>query len=177
MAEIGFEPQRGHVTRHDSFTLTRHFDAPPSAVFALFADEDRWRPWFRIPGSNATYAHDFRVGGGDRATAEFRMPDGRVESLENVATYLTIDADRRISYAYVAIVDGIPRWSSLVTVELSEDAGGTELSWTEQVAVLHPSDVNGDQDLAHLRGAIPMRFNGMKAALTFERRDRSGGGV
>ena len=153
------------MTRHESFTLTRRFAASPAEVFALFADEERWRRWFRMPGSNGTYSHDFRVGGGDRAMAEFRMPDGRRETLENVATYLAIDADRRLSYAYVAIVDGIPRWSSLVTVELSEDADGTELSWTEQVALLHPSDESGDQDLAHLRGALPMRFNGMKAAL------------
>ena len=153
------------MTRHDSFTLTRRFDATPDAVFALFADEERWRRWFRMPGSSATYAHDFRVGGGDRATAEFRMPDGRVETLENVATYFAIEAGRRISYAYVAIVDGIPRWSSLVTIELTPDVDGTELSWTEQVALLHPSDADGDQDLAHLRGAIPMRFNAMRAAL------------
>jgi uncharacterized protein YndB with AHSA1/START domain len=153
------------VARHDSFTLTRRFAAPPAEVFALFADETRWRRWFKMPGSGATYAHDFRVGGGDRATAEFRMPDGRIESLENIASYLAIDADRRISYAYVAIVDGIPRWSSLVTVELTPDADGTELSWTEQVAVLQPSDGSGDLDLAHLRGALPMRFNAMAAAL------------
>jgi uncharacterized protein YndB with AHSA1/START domain len=153
------------VTRHDSFTLTRRFDAAPDGVFALFADEERWRRWFRMPGSNATYAHDFRVGGGDRATAEFRMPEGRIEPLENIATYLAIETDRRISYAYVAIVDGIPRWSSLVTVELAAAEGGTELSWTEQLALLHPSDGSGDQDLAHLRGAIPMRFNAMAAAL------------
>lgn len=153
------------MVRHDSFTLTRRFDAPPSEVFALFADEQRWRRWFRMPGSNATYSHDFRVGGGDGATAEFRMPDGRLESLENVAMYFAIDTDRRISFAYVAIVDGFARWSSLVTVELDADAGGTQLSWTEQVAVLHPSDGTGDQDLAHLRGAIPLRFNAMASAL------------
>jgi uncharacterized protein YndB with AHSA1/START domain len=153
------------VTRHDSFTLTRRFDAPPAELFALFADETRWQRWFRMPGSGATYAHHFRVGGGGAATAEFRMPDGRVERLENVASYLVIETDRRVVYAYVAIIDDIPRISSLVTVEFAEDAGGTRLSWTEQVAVLQPSDENGDQDVAHLRGAIPLRFNAMTAAL------------
>lgn len=153
------------MTRHDSFTLTRRFDAPASEVFALFADDQRWRRWFKMPGSNAKYAHDFRIGGGDRATAEFRMPDGRIESLENRATYLAIEIDRRIAYAYVAIVDGIPRWSSLVTVELDADADGTELSWTEQVAVLQPSDDSGDRDLAHLRGATRLRLTAMKAAM------------
>jgi uncharacterized protein YndB with AHSA1/START domain len=37
-------------TRHDSFTLTRHFDARPAAVFALFADPELWRNWIRMPG-------------------------------------------------------------------------------------------------------------------------------
>jgi len=153
------------VARHDSFTLIRRFDAPPTALFALFADEARWRRWFKMPGSRASYAHDFRVGGGDRASAEFRMLDGRVERVENVAAYLAIEDDRRISYAYVGIVDGIARWSSLVTVELHADGDGTQLSWTEQVAVLQPSDGSGDQDIAHLRGAMPLRFNAMAEAL------------
>jgi uncharacterized protein YndB with AHSA1/START domain len=153
------------VIRHDSFTVTRTFDATPSGVFALFADEGLWRRWFRMPGSGATYAHDFRVGGLDHAASTFRMPDGRIESVENRATYLAIETDRRISYAYVAIVDDIPRWSSLVTVELSPIGAGTELSWTEQVALLATTDVTGDQDLAHLRGGLPLCLNAMKAAL------------
>ena len=57
------------MIRHDAFTLTRRFDASPGEVFALFAEEERWRRWFRMPGSNATYGHDFRVGGGDRRRA------------------------------------------------------------------------------------------------------------
>jgi uncharacterized protein YndB with AHSA1/START domain len=151
--------------RHDAFTLERRFDAAPPEVWGLFADETAWRRWFRMPGSGATYTHDFRVGGGDSATATFRMPDGRVETLENRATYLAIDDGRRLSYAYVAIVDGIPRWSALVTVQLKAADGGTLLSWTEQVAVLHASDGTGDQDLAHLRGGVRLRFNAMALAL------------
>lgn len=150
--------------RHDAFTLVRRFEADAARVLSLFADDAIWRRWFRMPGSSATYAHDFRVGGVDVASAEFRMPDGRIERLENRATYLAID-DRRIVFSYLAVVDAIPRWSSLVTVELSPDGGGTELRWTEQVALLHPSDGSGDQDLAHLRGGIRLRFNAMAAAL------------
>jgi len=149
------------VVIHDSFTLARHYDATPSAVFDLFADETAWRRWFRMPGSAAMYAHDFRVGGSDHATSEFRMPDGRIERLENSATYLAIERKQRIVYAYEARVDDIPRWASLVTVELIPDADGTELSWTEQVAFLE----HGPDDLPHLRGAIQLRFNAMKLAL------------
>lgn len=150
--------------RHDAFTLARRFEAGVAAVSSLFADEATWRRWFRMPGSSATYAHDFRVGGVDLATAEFRMPDGRIERLENRATYLAID-EHRIVFSYVAVVDAVPRWSSLVTVELHPDGDGTELRWTEQVALLHASDGTGDQDLAHLRGGIRLRMNAMAAAL------------
>jgi uncharacterized protein YndB with AHSA1/START domain len=146
---------------HESFTLTRRFAASPAEVFALFSDETTWRRWFRMPGSSATYTHDFRVGGVDHATAEFRMPDGRIEHVENTATYLAINPEARIVYAYTVRIDDIPRWASLVTVVLTPDADGTELSWTEQVAFLQP----GPDDFAHLRGGGQFRFNAMKLAL------------
>jgi uncharacterized protein YndB with AHSA1/START domain len=88
-----------NATRHDSFTLARHLDAPPAAVFAAFADTELWRKWFRMPGSAASYEHDFRVGGLDLAQSAFTHPDGRV--------------------------DDVPRWASLVTVELHPDGNGT----------------------------------------------------
>ena len=153
------------MIRHDSFTLTRTIEGPPSSVFQLFADESRWRRWFRLPGSGATYVHDFRVGGADHATSELRMPDGRVERVENRATYLAIETDRRVVFAYTAIVDDVPRWSALVTVELSPGGTGTELSWTEQVALLVTSDGTGDVDLAHLRGGTRLRLNALNGAL------------
>jgi uncharacterized protein YndB with AHSA1/START domain len=151
------------MTTHDTLVLERRFDAPPARVFELWSDEPTWRRWFRMPGSAAKYAHDFRPGGLDEAAASFAMPDGRVETLRNRAMYLAIEDDRRIVQAYVAIVDDTPRWSSLVTVELDADGAGTRMSWTEQVAVLHP-DPEG-RDLPHLRGAIRMRFTAMAGAL------------
>ena len=147
--------------QHESFTLTRRFEASPAEVFSLFSDEATWRRWYRMPGSSATYAHDFRVGGIDHATAEFRHPDCRLEPVENWATYLEITPDERIVYAYRAVVDDIPRWASLATLVLTPDADGTEVSWTEQVAFLQP----GPDDLPHLRGGIQLRFNAMKLAL------------
>jgi uncharacterized protein YndB with AHSA1/START domain len=136
-------------------------------VFALFADEQQWRRWFRMPGpsAGAAYTHDFRVGGGTTASSEFRMPDGRVEQLENRAAYLAIEADRLVSYAYVAIIDDEPRWSSLVTVVLDPEGEGTALTWTEQVAFLHLHDPSGEQDLAHLRGGVRLQHTAMALAL------------
>jgi uncharacterized protein YndB with AHSA1/START domain len=152
------------ATSHDSFTLVRHLDAPPAAVFALFADTELWLKWFRMPGSAATYEHDFRVGGVDLARSAFSHPDGRVERLQSRGMYFHIEPDRRVIYAYEVIVDELPRWASLVTLELRPDEGGTELAWTEQVAFITPTG-DGRHDLPHLRGAIQLRFNALAVAL------------
>jgi uncharacterized protein YndB with AHSA1/START domain len=152
-------------TRHDTFTLSRHVDATRGAVFELFENTDRWLRWFRMPGSNASYEHDFRVGRGDHAQSTFRHADGRTERLENRSTYLCIDAGTRIVYAYESTVDDRPRWASLVTVELDDDGNGTDLSWTEQVAFLEATG-DGSSDLPHLRGGVRLRLNGLDQALT-----------
>lgn len=164
MATESLRPPSPNATRHDSFTLTRHFDAAPAAVFALFADDRLWRKWFRMPGSTAEYAHDFQVGGLDVARSAFTHPDGRVERLRNRAIYLHIEPDRRIIYAYDIMVDDLPRWASLVTIEIQPDQGGTELAWTEQVAFITATGV-GRHDLPHLRGGIQLRLNARAAAL------------
>jgi uncharacterized protein YndB with AHSA1/START domain len=152
------------ATRHESLTFSRHFDAPPAAVFSQFADTESWLKWFRMPGSAAMYEHDFRVGGADLARSAFTHADGRVERLENRAMYFHIEPDRRVIYGYEAIVDDLPRWASLVTVELRPDEDGTELAWTEQVAFINPTG-DGRHDLPHLRGGIQLRLNALAAAL------------
>jgi uncharacterized protein YndB with AHSA1/START domain len=152
------------ATRHDSFTLTRHFGAPPAAVFALFAETELWLKWFRMPGSAAIYEHDFRVGGVDLARSAFTHPDGHVERLQSRAVYFHIEPDRRVVYAYEAIVDDLPRWASLVTVELHPDESGTELAWTEQVAFITATG-DGRDDLPHLRGGLQLRLNALAVVL------------
>lgn len=133
-----------------------------------------------MPGSGATYEHDFRVGGGETARALFTTLDSPTEHLENESHYLELADDRRIVFAYRAVVDAAVRWASLVTVELgvADDddaafAGGsspttmsTYLTWTEQVALLRASDGDGDVDLAHLRGGIQLRLNALELAVS-----------
>lgn len=158
-------------TAHETFTLTRRFEATPEAVWQLFAEKQLWRRWSRMPGSGATYEHDFRVGGGDHATSVFTQPDGRTEHLENRATYFHLEPPRRLIYAYESIVAGLTRWASLVTVTLTpaslpdaETASATDLTWTEQVAFITPTG-DGTHDLPHLRGAVQLRLNGMGLVL------------
>ncbi|MFJ8083178.1 SRPBCC domain-containing protein [Streptomyces sp. NPDC096205] len=150
--------------RHETFAVELHLDAPPSAVFEAFADPSVRRRWFKLPGRDATYDHHFSVGGGETASSVFPVPGAAPERLAYTSRYLDITPASRIVYAYTSVVDDIPRWSSLVTVELHPDSGGTHLRWTEQAAFLAASAVP-EHDLPHLRGATRLRLNGLTVAL------------
>ncbi len=151
--------------RHDTFTLTRPLVAPPALVFAAFAEEQTRRLWFRLPGTAATYRHEFRVGDGEDAHSTFAVPDSVPERLAYRSRYLDIVTDRRIVFVSESIVDDVPRWTSLVTVLIADDeGGGSVLSWTEQVAFLTRTG-DGGADLPHLRGGTALRLNGLAAAL------------
>lgn len=151
--------------RHDTFTITRRLEAAPPAVFNAFAHEPMRRRWFRLPGSSATYEHQFRVGGGEDAHSTFTVLDSSPEELRYRSRYLDIVADARIVFISESIVDDVLRWSSLTTVLLTEnEKGGSDLTWTEQVAFLTRTR-DGSADLPHLRGATALRLNGLAAAL------------
>ena len=112
----------------------------------------------------ATYHHEFRIGGGADATSTFTIPDAAPERLVYHSHYLDIVADRRIVFSYTSIVNEVPRWTSLVTVLLEDDEIGCLLTWTEQVAFLTRTG-DGSADLPHLRGGTTLRLNGLAAAL------------
>ncbi len=173
----GRSPRNPHPAldvRHDTFVIARGIDASPEAVFAAFADEQTRRRWFRLPGTDATYRHEFRVGAGEDAHSTFPMPDADPEHLAYRSRYLDIVADRRIVFAYESVIDDVLRWASLVTVLITDgdDDAGTILTWTEQVAFLTRTG-DGSTDLPHLRGGTALRLNGLAAAL--EPGHRSGG--
>jgi uncharacterized protein YndB with AHSA1/START domain len=152
------------MVRHDTFTISRHLDVPQGEVFTAFADAAIRRRWFRLPGSGASYEHDFRVGGGETARSTFTGLDMAPERLEYRSRYIDIAGTHRIVYGYEAIVDGELRWTSLVTVRIDAETDGTCLEWTEQVTFLRYTG-DGSVDLAHLRGASVLRLNGLDAAL------------
>ncbi|MFD0558131.1 uncharacterized protein YndB with AHSA1/START domain [Stackebrandtia endophytica] len=160
--------RQGHPAldvRHDTFAVVYRLDASPEAVFDAFANEQTRRRWFRLPGSGATYRHEFRIGGGEEATSTFTALDSPPERLQYRSRYLDIVPNRRIVFSYESIVDDVPRWTALVTVLIADDeSGGTTLVWTEQVAFLTRTG-NGSADLPHLRGATRLRFKGLAAAV------------
>lgn len=150
---------------HETFTVEFHLAAPPRAVFEAFADSPVRRRWFKLPGRHVSYHHDFTVNGGETASSVFTVPDLPPERLAYESRYLDIVSESRIVYAYTSRVDDVPRWTSLVTVELHPEADGTHLRWTEQAAFLTPS-AEPEHDFPHLRGATRLRLNGLAAALT-----------
>ncbi|MEU5849471.1 SRPBCC domain-containing protein [Saccharopolyspora shandongensis] len=151
--------------RHETFAVGFHLAAPPSAVFEAFADASVRSRWFKLPGRHVSYHHDFVVNGGEAASSVFTVPGAHPERLAYESRYLDISPDSRIVYAYTSRVDDVPRWTSLVTVELHPEADGTHLRWTEQAAFLTPS-AEPDHDFPHLRGATRLRLTGLEVALT-----------
>ncbi|PRB14113.1 SRPBCC domain-containing protein [Microbacterium sp. MYb62] len=154
--------------RHAEFTISRRLATSRATVFSAFESDEIRRRWIRLPGREATYRHDFRVGGGEDARSTFLLPDGTVEQIRNRSHYLEIVPSRRIVFAYEALVDAAPRWISLVTVTfLDNDLSGCDLVWTEQVAFLTQSG-DGSADLPHLRTGTALRLNGLPVALGVE---------
>jgi uncharacterized protein YndB with AHSA1/START domain len=150
--------------RHETFVISHYLPASPHRAFQAFADTAIWRRWFKLPGSDASYDHDFRVGHGDTATSVFTSSDMPPESLRYQSRYIDIVPVRRIVYTYESVVDDVLRWASLATVEFDAVEDGTQLRWTEQVVFVKLSG-DGSHDLPHLRGATRLRLNGLLSAL------------
>lgn len=170
---------------HDTFVVTRLLPGTPAQVFAMFAQAEHWRRWFRLPGAHAAYDLDFRVGGGASARSSFTLPsidrttgDGApagelTEELAYASHFIEIVPPRRLVFTYAATVQAVLRWTALVTIELNaqttgDDAGParTLLRRTEQVAFLAPTTgSDGADDLAHVRGGTQLQLNALAAAL------------
>jgi uncharacterized protein YndB with AHSA1/START domain len=118
---------------HATFTLERTYEAPPSRVFAAWAEPEAKSRWF---GNDDEYELDFRVGG--REISRGTAPNGRLYTYE--ARYEDIVPDKRIVYAYDMHLDETRISVSLSTVELKPDGDGTRLVYTEQGAFLDGHD-------------------------------------
>lgn len=139
-------------------------EASPERVWQAFAELEQRRRWVRMPGEKSSHALDFRVGGQERLTGAFPHPDGRVEQIESVARFLSIQRRRRIMTSAELRIDGELRVASLLCVEfVATDAGGVGLVYEEQYRFLEPSTPDGTQEHIERRGGTRLMLNGLRA--------------
>ena len=156
-------------TRHDTFTIERHYPVPPERVFDAFADQAKKARWFGCVDGWEVAEHtiDFRIGG--REVWRGGPPTGTQH--RNDTVYHDIVPNERIVWSYPAsnasstsssltpasvassgIVGDRPISVSLTTLELRPDGTGTRLHFVEQGVFLDDYDgaadrVRGTNDL------------------------------
>jgi uncharacterized protein YndB with AHSA1/START domain len=118
------------TTDHNTYVVTRTYDASPRRTFAAWAEPEAKARWFA--GGESDFDLDFRVGGVERHSGA--APDGRAYRFRGV--YNEIVPDERIIYSYEMYIDGVLISVSLATVEFRPEGDGTALVFTEQVVFL-----------------------------------------
>ena len=157
------EPARPAL--HGSFTLVVEVEARVADVYAAVVQGQTRRRWLRLPGrAGPDPGQDYRVDASETLHSVISL-DGSDQSIERHTHVLDLVPDRRLVLTYRAVVDGVCRWISLVTLELEAlREAGTSLTWTEQYAFLVVTG-DGADDVAHLRGATRFQLNGLALAL------------
>ena len=130
------------TTVHDTFVLERRYPLPPSEVFAALADPDLKRRWFAEGDHPAEiFEMDFRVGGAERTL--FRLGEDTPfpgTAIETEGRYEEITPGRRVVVSSTMSLGDRRISSTLVTYELVENSGGTDLILTHQAAFYEGAD-------------------------------------
>jgi uncharacterized protein YndB with AHSA1/START domain len=115
---------------HDTFVITRTYDAPVHTVFRAWADPQRKARWFAgsADALGNSYELDFRVGG--REANRGGPPGGAVYTY--TAEFRDIVVDRRIVTTSEMRAGDTRTSVTVATVEFHESGGGTRLVLTEQ---------------------------------------------
>lgn len=115
--------------KHGVVSITRRIDAPRELVYQAWTRLEHRRNWFVGPAwTEAERSLDLRVNGQEIARGHF---DDGTETVYT-ATFHLIEPNRRLIYSFGMQVAGAPFSVSLAGVEFRDDAGGTELTYTEQ---------------------------------------------
>jgi len=128
---------------HGNFTIERSYRTAPARVFAAFADPAKKKSWFAVSDTHEIQAFesDFRVGGVERL--HYRFGDNSPfpgDILSNEGYHHDIVPDRRIVTSSHMAIAGRPISVALVTVELTSNDGGTDVTLTFQGGFFEGSD-------------------------------------
>jgi uncharacterized protein YndB with AHSA1/START domain len=130
-------------TTADALVVTRRFAAPRALVFRMFTEPQHVVRWLGCaPESDVTFRNDLRVGG--EFVSEGRMPDGTVNRVWGV--YREISQPDRLVFTWSWEAAGFKGADTLVTVALTEQDGGTDLT------LRHEAFVDGDARDLHGQG-------------------------
>jgi uncharacterized protein YndB with AHSA1/START domain len=123
---------------HATFVIERNYAFPAAAVWHALSDNAARDEWFG-GGSEFTStekSHDFRVGG--RGVEDGQWHGGPTSRFES--TYTDIVEHQRIVFTYDMWANGQHMSTSLTTIVLEPDNGGTRLTYTEQAVHLDGID-------------------------------------
>ena len=126
---------------HDTFTISRTYQAAPSRVFAAFTSAEAKNIWGDTgdlepaDGEAGIAEFDFRSGGRERFGFKYQGTTFRYD-----ARYYDIVADQRIIYTYEMYAGDARISVSVATIEFAKNGGGTTLTVTEQGAYLDGID-------------------------------------
>ena len=146
---------------HGSFTVTREINAPLPRVWDAYSVEKSRSAWRRIPGPDSVLTLDFRVGGWERLTGTSGAT-GTDELIASHALFLDIVPRERIVACHEALLNGVRRWVSLISIAFEPAGDATRITHTEQYTFLAWAG-DGAHDQAHLRGSTQLAFNGLAA--------------
>jgi uncharacterized protein YndB with AHSA1/START domain len=113
----------------EALRLTRLLAAPREAVFQALTDPVALAQWFGPEGVSVRNVQiDLRPGG--RYSLDFHETDGEVHPLSG--TYREVSEPERLVLTWTWAKGGMAGVETLVTIELREADGGTELTLTHE---------------------------------------------
>ena len=128
------------TTEKTSLEIKRVINAPPARVYAAWTDPDQLKQWWGPEGvQTRNFTADARVGGKYR----WDLVNQEGEEMSVFGEYRELIAGRKIVFTWKW--DDDEDWkvhNSLVTVELSDRDGGTEIKLTHEQL---PSEASRDR--------------------------------
>jgi uncharacterized protein YndB with AHSA1/START domain len=132
-------------TAHHTIVVKRSYPAAATAVFAAWSEAAALERWY-VPGdanwSSRIVRHDFRVGGSK--LIEFGPRGG--ERYTEDCRYEDIVDCQRICFAMTISRETARITTSMVTVELFDRRGRTDIVVTDQLVILDGGDTSADRE-------------------------------